>query len=59
MSLEPAASWSCHRKKAYPDEKIAAKVARKINDGDVAADVVAYACYNCGRYHVGRRLRGT
>lgn len=55
MSTENAGrEWACFRKKAYPNEKLAKSVARKINaDG---ADVVVYACAHCGQFHVGRRL---
>jgi hypothetical protein len=45
--------WSCTRKKAYPDEKTAKKVAGRMRD-ERDANVVAYACTQCGRYHVGR-----
>lgn len=51
----PGASteWTCARKKAYPDEKLAAKVARKMRE-ERNIDVVHYACTRCGRYHIGR-----
>lgn len=44
---------ACTRKKAYPDEKFAKRVARNMRD-ERGADVVAYGCPHCGRYHVGR-----
>ncbi len=49
--------WACNRKKAYPTEEVAGKVAKKINGRDPTADVVPYGCGHCGRWHVGRRLR--
>jgi len=45
--------WACNRKKAYPDEKLAKKVAARIR-AEKDVDVVAYACTRCGRYHIGR-----
>ncbi len=44
---------SCTRKKAYPDEKFAKRVARNMRE-ERGADVVAYGCRHCGRYHIGR-----
>lgn len=46
-------AWVCARKKAYPDEKLTKKVARRMNE-EKQAGVVAYACTRCGRYHIGR-----
>lgn len=52
---DPVASpvWSCFRKKAYPDEAIAKKVARRINE-ERGGRVRVYACFECGQYHVGQ-----
>ena len=44
---------SCTRKKSYPDEKFAKRVARTMRE-ERDADVVAYGCQHCGRYHIGR-----
>ncbi len=44
---------SCTRKKSYPDEKFAKRVARQMRE-ERDADVVAYGCRHCGRYHIGR-----
>lgn len=56
--------WSCARKKAYPDEAQARRVAARLNEQNSSGQgrpgyegvvVVAYACTEgCGRYHVGR-----
>jgi methenyltetrahydromethanopterin cyclohydrolase len=46
-------AWVCARKKAYPDEKFAKRVASRMRE-DKGADVVAYACTRCGRFHIGR-----
>lgn len=51
---EVDARWTCNRKKAYPDEKTAAKVARKVNARE-GTDLVEYGCGHCGRWHIGRR----
>lgn len=53
----PGASteWACARKKAYPDEKFAKRVARQVNEREGADVVVHYACTRCGRWHIGRR----
>lgn len=48
------ARWACNRKKAYPDQKTAAKVARRINR-EKGTDLVDYGCGHCGRYHIGAR----
>jgi hypothetical protein len=45
--------WSCHRKKAYPTEAFARRVAQKMRD-ERDANVVAYGCRHCGSYHIGR-----
>ena len=45
--------WTCARKKSYPDEKFAKRVARQMRE-ERGVDVVAYACTRCGRYHIGR-----
>lgn len=47
---------ACNRKKAYPTEDLAKKVARKVAEksGD---DIIAYGCEYCGRYHIGHRGR--
>ena len=45
--------WSCTRKRAYPTEKLAQKVAAHLRSENLA-DVVAYGCTHCGRYHLGR-----
>ena len=55
-------SWVCNRKKAYPSQEFAAKVAnaltrRNAEDPrpDFAGVVVApYMCGRCGRWHLGR-----
>lgn len=52
-----SAQWSCFRKKAYPTESIARAVARGVRERS-GAFVVAYACLHCGRWHVGRKLKG-
>jgi len=48
--------WTCARKKAYPDEKIASKVAARMRGED--KNVVHYACTRCGRWHIGRAPGG-
>ena len=48
------ARWSCTRKKAYPDMRMAARVAARSNE-ERGTDLVPYACTRCGRYHLGRR----
>ncbi len=46
-------AWSCNRKKVYPDESFASRVARRMwVERD--ANVVAYACRHCGNWHIGR-----
>lgn len=45
--------WACTRKKAYPDEKFARRVAARIREEE-GVNVVAYACTRCGRFHIGR-----
>ena len=47
-----ATEWTCTRKKAYPDEKLARRVAARMRDE--GKNVVHYACTRCGRYHIGR-----
>ena len=47
------ARWTCNRKKAYPDEKTAAKVASRINR-EKGTNLVPYGCGHCGRWHIGR-----
>ena len=44
--------WACSRKKAYPDEKMARRIAARMRDE--GKNVVHYACTRCGRYHIGR-----
>jgi hypothetical protein len=44
--------WSCFRKKAYPTEAIAKKVANKIKH-EHDAEVRAYQCDHCGLFHIG------
>lgn len=46
--------WSCARKKAYPTQELAAKVARKVCTENPGVNVVAYGCTHCGSYHIGR-----
>lgn len=46
-------AWVCARKKAYPDEKLARRVAARMRE-EKGADVVAYMCTRCGRFHIGR-----
>ena len=44
--------WSCLRKKRYPTEKIARKIANTAKfERGVALNV--YGCFNCGGYHLG------
>jgi len=54
---DASTEWACTRKKAYPDEKMARKVAGRMR-AEKGADVVVYACTRCGRYHIGRASRG-
>lgn len=56
-SPDAAQAWVCNRKKAYPDEKMAKRVAARMR-AEKGADVVAYGCGLCGRWHIGRRPRG-
>lgn len=60
---DSSTAWTCARKKAYPDEKRAAAVARRLTAENAGPDarpgfeghvVVHYACTRCGRYHTGR-----
>lgn len=44
--------WTCSRKKAYPDEKFARRVAGRMREE--GKNVVHYACTRCGRFHIGR-----
>lgn len=44
--------WTCARKKAYPEEKMARRVAARMRDE--GKNVVHYACTRCGRFHIGR-----
>lgn len=53
MSEVASPAWSCFRKKAYRDEAIAKKVARRINE-ERDANVRAYGCVECGQFHVGK-----
>jgi hypothetical protein len=46
-------AWSCARKKSYPDEKFAKRVAARMRE-ERGADVRPYGCRHCGRYHIGR-----
>lgn len=48
-----ATAWTCARKKVYPDEATAKKVAHRMRE-DRGANVVHYGCTRCGRYHIGR-----
>jgi hypothetical protein len=50
---DASTKWACARKKAYPDEKTAARVAGRMR-AERGADVVAYGCTRCGRWHIGR-----
>lgn len=50
-----ADEWVCNRKKAYPDEKFAKRVARRIRQ-ERGANVVAYGCGRCGAWHIGREI---
>lgn len=43
---------TCTRKKAYGDERLAAKVASRMRSE--GKNVVHYACTRCGSYHIGR-----
>jgi hypothetical protein len=56
MSDDSSAAWSCFRKKAYPDEKLARRVASQIRSAH-GANVIAYGCPHCGRFHVGHAPR--
>lgn len=47
-------AWVCARKKAY-DQRLARKVALRINAREGHDVVVPYACTRCGQYHIGRR----
>lgn len=47
---------ACTRKKAYADEALAEKVARKVSEAN-GANVVAYGCTNCGAWHIGNAPR--
>jgi hypothetical protein len=51
---DSSTEWTCVRKKAYPDEKTAKRVANTMRN-ERGADVVHYGCTRCGRYHIGRR----
>ena len=44
--------WTCARKKAYPEERMARRVAARMRDE--GKNVVHYACTRCGRFHIGR-----
>jgi len=55
--------WTCSRKKAYTNEKLAKHVAREMTETNAGPNarpgfeglvVVAYACTRCGQYHTGR-----
>jgi hypothetical protein len=55
--------WACARKKSYPDEKSAKRVATRLTEqnhsgsgraGFEGVVVVAYACTRCGSWHTGR-----
>lgn len=50
---DAAPERSCYRKKAYPDEKTARRVAAKMRE-ERGANVDYYGCTNCGRFHIGR-----
>jgi len=54
MSEAASPAWSCFRKKAYPNEALAKKVARRINE-ERGANVRAYGCAACGQFHIGQR----
>jgi hypothetical protein len=58
-----ADQWVCNRKKAYPNEDMARRVAASLNlknatsgarDGFAGVVVVPYSCGRCGRWHLGR-----
>jgi hypothetical protein len=44
---------ACARKKAYPTERLAARVAAKVHD-ERGVVVVPYGCTRCGQWHLGR-----
>lgn len=57
-------AWVCNRKKAYPTESMAARVAAGLNsenmdeatarEGFYGVVVVPYGCGRCGFWHLGR-----
>lgn len=47
------ARWTCNRKKAYGDQKTAARVAARINR-EQGTNLVDYGCGHCGQWHIGR-----
>lgn len=51
---DASTEWTCARKKAYPDEKFARRVAAQVNEREGRPAVVHYACTRCGRWHIGR-----
>lgn len=55
--------WVCNRKKVYPSEEVAKRVANKLNlinatekarPGYEGVIVFAYSCSRCGLWHIGR-----
>lgn len=58
---------ACASKKAYPDERMARRVAARLNEQNAGPNgrpgfegvvVTGYACTRCGRYHIGRVPQG-
>lgn len=55
MPLSDDTRWTCYRKKSYPTEAIARKVANRIKfEQGVVLNV--YGCTSCGRYHLGKHM---
>lgn len=52
MTTDPR--WSCFRKKAYPDERVAKAVARDVRARSGVESIAAYRCEECGLFHIGR-----
>lgn len=61
---DAADRWVCNRKKAYPSEEMAHRVAARLNaantsertarPGFFGVVVAPYACGRCGLWHLGR-----
>lgn len=45
---------SCTRKKGYPSEEIARLSISSIREVNPSAELRAYGCRHCGRWHIGR-----